>query len=103
MLRDGLRAQSGAVHVVWQRSVPTSSEVPRVGFAVSRRVGNAVVRNRTRRRLRQICRDSGHLHGGAYLIRVQPEAATLPYAELAQNVDRALIRVQRPHQPGGGE
>jgi ribonuclease P protein component len=31
-------------------------EVPRVGFAVGRRIGGAVVRNRTRRRLREAIR-----------------------------------------------
>jgi ribonuclease P protein component len=38
--------------------VPTDEVIPsvRVGFTVSRKVGNAVVRNRVRRRLREVAR-----------------------------------------------
>lgn len=38
--------------------VPTDEIIPtvRVGFTVSRKVGNAVVRNRVRRRLREVAR-----------------------------------------------
>jgi ribonuclease P protein component len=38
--------------------VPADESVPgvRVGFTVSRKVGNAVVRNRVRRRLREVAR-----------------------------------------------
>ena len=37
---------------VWVRRVVATGPGPQVGYAVSRRVGNAVTRNRVRRRLR---------------------------------------------------
>jgi ribonuclease P protein component len=58
----------------------------RVAYAVGRRVGPAVVRNRVRRRLREAIRSldraSGGLPPGAYLVSVRPAAASLSYADL---------------------
>jgi len=57
---------------------------PRVAYAVGRRVGPAVVRNRVRRRLRAVTlAHRGELRpGGAYLFGATPAAATAPFAEL---------------------
>jgi ribonuclease P protein component len=60
-----------------------------VGFAIGRRVGTAVVRNRLRRRLRNIL--SGTPIGpGDYLVSVDPLAATVSYSELKALVSHAL-------------
>lgn len=56
---------------------------------MGRRVGKAVVRNRTKRRLRAIVA-SAQLAPGAYLVGVSPEAAALPFDDLRAHVDRAL-------------
>jgi ribonuclease P protein component len=60
----------------------------RVAYAVSRAVGGAVDRNRVRRRLRAIARDT-EFAPGAYLVAVSPAAARLPFAELAAHVEKA--------------
>ncbi|WP_460170380.1 ribonuclease P protein component [Thermus sp. FJN-A] len=61
----------------------------RVGIVVSRKVGKAVVRNRIKRRLREILRRL-HLPKAHLLVVVSPEAREAPYAELFQDLIRAL-------------
>lgn len=78
---DGTRRRSGPVTVVF---VPAPGDVvpaqPCVAFAIGRKVGNAVVRNRLRRRLRDeldgLAREQ-RLRVGAYLIVLAPAAATV--------------------------
>jgi ribonuclease P protein component len=55
-----------------------------VGFAVSRHVGNAVTRNRVRRRLRAALREEGNVvrADSAYLVGATPAAAAASFAEL---------------------
>jgi ribonuclease P protein component len=67
---------------------------PRVGFVVSKAVGGAVVRNRTKRRLRAIMASRvGRLPGGADLVvRANPVAAQADSRELAADLDRLLDR-----------
>jgi ribonuclease P protein component len=57
---------------------------PRVAYAVGRRVGPAVVRNRIRRRLRAATRaHRAELQpGAAYLFGAAPGAARVPFAEI---------------------
>ncbi len=66
---------------------------PCVAFAISRRVGPAVVRNRLRRRLRDelgaLARDD-RLAVGAYLIGLAPASADLDGARLRAHLRTAL-------------
>ncbi len=86
----GRRTRSGplVVHSLWT----TSGESPRAGFVVGRRVGNAVVRNRVRRRLREQVRARlGQLPAGTMLVvRALPEAASASSELLGQALDDAL-------------
>lgn len=94
--RRGRRARHGRVSVT---HLPTPAEAtpPRVAFAVPRKVGTAVVRNRLRRQVR------GHLGRrqasgetlapGAYLIALAPGAAELGPDVLLGDLDRCLDRV----------
>lgn len=77
---------------------------PQVGFVVSRGVGNAVVRNRVRRRLRHLVRDRlGDVPGGAVLVvRALPAAAGATYDELRGDLARCLERVLRQAAHDGG-
>ena len=56
----------------------------RAGFVTSRRVGGAVVRNRVRRRLREIVRRQQHaMRGGFWIVLVaRPAAANATYRAL---------------------
>jgi ribonuclease P protein component len=67
---------------------------PRVAFTIGRPVGNAVVRNRVRRRLRAL----SHAHaadfapGHTYLIGAAPAAATATYHELDEAFSALLVQ-----------
>jgi len=65
---------------------------PRVGYAVSRRVGGAVARNRLRRRLRAAVRAeaAGLQQSSAYLIGAAPAALDMPYSDLRATL-RAIL------------
>lgn len=68
---------------------------PRVGFVVSKAVGNSVVRHRVTRRLRHLLRERiGTLPDDCSLVvRALPAAATSSSAELAVDLDAALTRL----------
>jgi len=67
-----------------------------IGFVVSKAVGNAVVRNRVKRRLRHLTRERlSTLPGSCMLVvRALPAAAEASYLELGADLDRCLARVQ---------
>ncbi len=60
-----------------------------MGIVVSKKVGNAVVRNRVRRRLREILRRM-HLPPCDLMVVARPEAAAADFHELARDLMRAL-------------
>lgn len=69
----------------------------RVGFTVSKKVGNAVERNRVRRRLREIVRATPLplLNGHDYVLIGRRAALSLPFARMAEEFEGALKRVQK--------
>jgi ribonuclease P protein component len=93
--RQGRR--SGSRTVVVHLAVPAAmtGTPPQVGFVVSKAVGNAVVRNRVKRRLRHLAREHvTSLPGSAVLVvRALPASATASTAELRTDLDRCLRRV----------
>jgi ribonuclease P protein component len=91
----GHPAGRGALGPIKVSYVPAGSGAPsvtRVAYAVSRRTGNAVARNRLRRRLRAAMAGSPEpLTPGAYLVTPAPAAAGLAYEELARSVTGAMV------------
>ena len=77
-----------------------SDEGPvRVGFTVSKKVGNAPERNRVRRRLREIVRllaADGLRCGHDYVLIGRRAALSLPFERLSEDFERALRRLRAP-------
>ena len=66
----------------------------KVGFSVSKKVGNAVTRNKVRRRLRECFRPHlGDVKTGLYVFVARPSAAQAAFEELRKDV-RYLLRKQ---------
>ena len=69
---------------------------PRVGFTVSRKVGNAVARNRARRRLRAAADQvmPSHAAGGEdYVLIGRAGTLTRPFADLVTDLEAGLKRL----------
>ncbi|HMJ04719.1 MAG TPA: ribonuclease P protein component [Chthoniobacterales bacterium] len=77
-------AQRGSLLVLGLLAVPESTAF-RAGFVTSKRIGGAVVRNRVRRRLREIVRQHQHeICPGFWIVSIaRPPAARATYRALA--------------------
>jgi ribonuclease P protein component len=74
----------------------------RVGFTCSKKVGNAVERNRVRRRLREMVRlteDAEFKTGHDYVLVGRRAALELPFARLSEDFTKALARVHAGARP----
>jgi len=98
-VRSGRRAGGAAlvVHLQLHGGEGASDLGPRVGLVVSKAVGNAVVRNRVKRRLRHLVKDNlASLPVSSELVvRALPPAATLSSQELGVELTRCLERAGR--------
>lgn len=71
----------------------------RVGFSVSKRVGKAVVRNRVKRRLREIVRRRNLVEGMDIVFTARVPAADVSYIELDRAVTYLFSRADLISQP----
>ena len=97
---DFLAAASGikvpAAAFVLQARKRADDGPVRLGFTVSKKVGNAVERNRVRRRLREIVRLSGTNRmqtGHDYVLVGRRAALKVPFARIADDFAGALRRM----------
>ena len=93
--RPAGRASVGPVRVSW---VPVGQPTALVGYAIGRRCGTAVRRNRLRRRLREAVRRT-ELVPGAYLVSVDPSAIDLGFPGLVATVGSAMTKAATRGSP----
>ncbi|MGI4976103.1 MAG: ribonuclease P protein component [Janthinobacterium lividum] len=95
-LRAAARGRKAAVHgLVLQAFTREDTDPLRVGYTVTKKVGNAVVRNRTRRRLREAARLllSGQALPGVDLVLIGRDATRgRPFGQLVDDLGRALAK-----------
>jgi ribonuclease P protein component len=100
--QDGARAPARAFVLQALRRDETGKETRqnagkiRIGFTVSRQVGNAVERNRVRRRLREVVRlkpETAFAPGYDYVLIGRRNALTCPFGDIARELDGALRRL----------
>jgi len=87
--------------VLQYRPNATDSADARIGFTVTKKQGNAVLRNRVKRRLREVARL--HLaelaHSGAdYVLIGRKSAATIEFSCLVSDIKEAVRRVHHKAQ-----
>src|SRR5262249_41408223 len=90
----GARAHASAFVV--QARMREEAGPPRVGFTVSKQVGNAVERNRVRRRLRELVRcvpPTVLRPGHDYVLIGRRSALKASFADMAKELDGAVRRV----------
>ncbi len=77
------------------RASPTGRARPALAFAISRKVGNAVVRNRLRRQIRHAAvqlEQANVFESAPYLVIVHPPAVGCSMKELRGNLQEALSK-----------
>lgn len=99
------RRRANALFVMLAASHPSGPDAPtRLGIVTGRRIGNAVVRNRVKRQLREIGR---RLHpriagGWDLVVIVRPAIVSEPFAAIEQAMRSALAELrllERPEVP----
>lgn len=99
----GIRARSGPLAATFLGEADGTGI--RVAYAIPKRVGGAVQRNRVRRRLRailaEVAADPAHrLPPGALVVTAGPEAAHRSSDELRIDVERLLTVLERRWSTG---
>lgn len=105
------RRQGTAGFLLQARNRQDSQPMARVGFTASKKVGNAVFRNRAKRRMRALAREVLARHARAgwdYVLVARPGATVVrAYADLMADLEQAIRSVHRdaapnPAPPRGG-
>ena len=99
-LRVAAKGRKAPTHGVVLQALPRDDAEPvRLGFTVTKKVGNAVIRNRTRRRLKEAARLllKEHPVTGFDLVLIgRNHTRGRPFAELQDDIRRALKKAGVP-------
>jgi ribonuclease P protein component len=85
------------------RALPNHLDHNRYGFVTSKRLGGAVVRNRVRRRLREIVRHAPVKAGFDVVLSAKTTAPAAEFADLRTSVSRLFSRAQLALDEGSVE
>ena len=95
-LRTAASGKKAAVGGVVLQALPRQDEAPvRLGFTVTKKIGNAVVRNRTRRRLKEAMRlllQDQPMHGIDLVLIGRDSTRKRDFKALQSDIRRALDR-----------
>jgi ribonuclease P protein component len=95
-LRTAATRRKAALPGLVLQVAETSETTRRIGFTASRKVGNAVARNRARRRLREAAAQVMHDHaagGRDYVLIARGATGSRPWTLLLGDLEAALKRV----------
>ena len=98
------KGSSWASDLMVLKALPNQLALTRYGFSVSKRLGGAVVRNRVKRRMREILRALPLEAGWDIIFIVRPQAATASFADLKKTVQGLVSRariLERKHEGAG--
>ena len=97
-----IEGNSAANRLLVIRYLANGSDCSRFGFLVNKRIGNAAVRNKIKRRLREVIRLNPVKSGWDALFIVRQGAGSAKYQDLKAATDNLLQRanlVDKPPQP----
>lgn len=91
------RQGTAGIHLQARKRADHEAEGIRVGYTCSKKVGNAVARNRAKRRLREVARSvlptEGRDGWDYVLVGRNTVTASLPFPDLIKDLRRALAKV----------
>jgi ribonuclease P protein component len=97
------RRRLGALAILY--FAPNPLGFPRIGITTSRKVGNAVVRHRLKRRIKEIYRrwpGRGRLAAIDLVVHLKPEAKSAGFGEVSGDLLRLLGGLADPRERGAG-
>lgn len=96
-VREGRYRAQGAL-VIQMRANPSHTHI-RIGYTATKKIGNAVTRNRAKRRLREVARSLLPLHGQIghdYVFIARSGTTTRNWTALLDDAEKALITLSKP-------